>query len=162
MSIRTNPTVIQDTNAIPQHFLLEKELTLWCIIPAIEDLLSAWEDKLADPYFELYLGGLQDGIDKINKYYCLFDQNPAILCSVGKLFIYSILPQLCNLTLFLLALHLHLKLKYIKLKWGSPEEQAKEIAEGNFDAKDWQDKAKKTIEAMVHGFPFHFNVMTLI
>ena len=76
--------------------------------------------------------------------------------------IYFILLQIHDLKLFPLALHPHLKLDYIKLKWGSPEEQAKEIAEGNFDAKDWQDEAKKMIEAMVHGSFFYFNATTLI
>ena len=50
---------------------------------------------------------------------------------------------------FFQVLHLYYKLTYIKLTWGGPEEQAKEIAQGNPFAKDWHDEAKKIIERTV-------------
>jgi hypothetical protein len=50
---------------------------------------------------------------------------------------------------FNIVLHPYYKLAYIKLAWGGPEEQAAEIEEGNPDAKDWQDEARKIIERTV-------------
>jgi hypothetical protein len=47
------------------------------------------------------------------------------------------------------VLHPYYKLDYIRLTWGGPEEQAKERANGNHDAKNWQDEAHKILEATV-------------
>lgn len=47
------------------------------------------------------------------------------------------------------VLHPYYKLDYIKLKWGGEKEQAEERAQGNLDAKNWQDEARKIIEATV-------------
>ena len=38
---------------------------------------------------------------------------------------------------------------YIKLAWGGAEEQAKERAAGNRQAKNWQDEARKVVEVEV-------------
>ena len=46
-------------------------------------------------------------------------------------------------------LHPYYKHAYIKIAWGGPEEQAKEIAAGSPYAKDWQDEAKKIVERTV-------------
>ena len=51
-------------------------------------------------------------------------------------------------------LHPYDKLAYIKLAWGGPDEQAAEIAAGNPNAKDWQDKARKIVERMVRFLPY--------
>ena len=59
----------------------------------------------------------------------------------------------------MIVLHLYYKLKYIRVAWGGPEEQAAEIAAGNADAKDWQDEAKKIIETTVH-HSAHLNRVT--
>jgi hypothetical protein len=50
------------------------------------------------------------------------------------------------------VLHPYYKLAYIKHAWGGPEEQAAEIAAGNPDAKDWQDKARQIVEKTVSLF----------
>jgi hypothetical protein len=47
------------------------------------------------------------------------------------------------------VLHLYLKLQYIKLAWGGVEEQAKEQASGNQNAKGWQEEALKVIEKAI-------------
>ena len=73
---------IQDTDNIQQYFSLKKVPTLWRVIPAIEDLLSEWEDKVTDPHLELYWPAIQDGIDKFTKYYRAFDKNPAIVLAI--------------------------------------------------------------------------------
>ena len=45
-----------------------------------------------------------------------------------------------------IVLHPYYKLDYIKLAWGGAEEQAKERAAGNRNAKNWHDKALQVIE----------------
>jgi hypothetical protein len=60
--------------------------------------------------------------------------------------------------LFQIVLHPYYKLAYIKLSWGGPDEQAKERAEGNPDAKDWQDEAKQIVERTVSSFFDSINV----
>jgi hypothetical protein len=51
--------------------------------------------------------------------------------------------------LTLTVLHPYYKLDYIEMAWGGAEEQAKEIRAGNKHAKNWQDEAKKIVEATV-------------
>ena len=48
-----------------------------------------------------------------------------------------------------IVLHPYYKLEYIKLAWGGADEQDKERAAGNRHAKNWQDEAKKVLEAEV-------------
>ena len=50
---------------------------------------------------------------------------------------------------FAAVLHPYYKLAYIGLVWGGPEEQAKEIEDGNPWAKDWQDEARQLVEKTV-------------
>ena len=45
-----------------------------------------------------------------------------------------------------LVLHPYYKLMYIEMAWGGAEEQKNEHEAGNSDAKDWHDKARKTVE----------------
>jgi hypothetical protein len=56
---------------------------------------------------------------------------------------------------FLSVLHPYYKLAYIKHAWGGPEEQAIERAAGNYDAKDWQDEARKIVESTVSSLRFY-------
>ena len=88
--IWSNTTVIQDTNKIQQYFSSEQQPTLWHIILAIEDLQTAWEDKRDDPHFEVYADTVQDGLNKLTKYYLAFDQTPAVLLTLSKISISSI------------------------------------------------------------------------
>jgi hypothetical protein len=48
-----------------------------------------------------------------------------------------------------IVLHPYYKLAYIKLAWGGAEEQDKERAAGNQQAKNWQDEAQKVLEIEV-------------
>jgi len=50
----------------------------------MEALLTAWEKKLNSAQFALFRAALADAIDKLNKYYCKFDNIPAILLAVCK------------------------------------------------------------------------------
>ena len=51
--------------------------------------------------------------------------------------------------LFETALHPYYKLDYFKLKWGGAKEQEEERRNGNPDAKNWQDEARKILETAV-------------
>jgi len=79
-----HPDDPKDANTIQQVFSAEKVPTLWRAIPALEDLLTAWEAKTEDTKYLDYHEGLSDGIDKIRKYYCQFDSKPAYVLSLGK------------------------------------------------------------------------------
>src|SRR5882724_10911406 len=74
----------KDANAIQQVFSSEKVPTLWHAIPALEDLLTAWEMKKEDIKYFNYHKGLEDSIDKIRKYYCQFDSKPTYVLSLSK------------------------------------------------------------------------------
>ena len=74
----------KDANAIQQVFSSEKVPTLWHAIPALEDLLAAWDTKKEDIKYFNYHKGLEDGIDKIRKYYCQFDNKPTCVLLLGK------------------------------------------------------------------------------
>ena len=54
-----------------------------------------------------------------------------------------------------IVLHPYYKLEYIKLAWGGADEQDKERAAGNQQAKNWQDEAKKVLEAEVFINHYH-------
>jgi hypothetical protein len=95
----------------------------------IEELQTAWEDKRESERFTLYREAIRSGLGKLHKYYSRFDKKPSYILA--------------------LFLHPYYKLDYIKMAWGGPEEQAKERAAGNADAKDWQDEARKIIEKTV-------------
>lgn len=51
-------------------------------------------------------------------------------------------PFICLLLMITIVLHPYFKLAYVKWNWCGAEEQAKEISEGNFDTKNWKDKAE--------------------
>jgi hypothetical protein len=48
-----------------------------------------------------------------------------------------------------IVLHPYYKLDYIKMSWGGPEEQHLERQNGNSNAKNWQDEARKVVERTV-------------
>ncbi|KAF8443721.1 hypothetical protein L210DRAFT_3396056, partial [Boletus edulis BED1] len=131
---RVNETwsVIADANNIQQLFSDESCATLWRAIPEIKELLSAWEKKLGSPRYSIFKNVLQDGIDKVMKYYNRFDDKPVYVLA--------------------LVLHPYYKLDYIKMAWGGAEEQAKEIAAGNHNAKNWHDEALKIIESTMQDY----------
>ena len=69
---------------IQQCFSQEKKPCLWCVIPAIEELLMAWEAKATSLRFIDYHDAIEDGIDKLKKYYSRFDFKPSIILSLGN------------------------------------------------------------------------------
>lgn len=74
----------QDANNIQQLFSDEGCATLWRAIPEIEELLSAWEKKQELPQYSAYRNALQDGINKIMKYYSRFDDKPVYILALGE------------------------------------------------------------------------------
>jgi hypothetical protein len=128
------------------HFSADSHPTLYRALPALEDLQSVWEDKLEDSRFEIYHNALRDGLAKIRKYYCRFDEKPGYIISLGKRSIVLFIISDINV---LSVLHPYFKLDYIKLAWGGPEEQAAERAAGNLNAKNWHAEAMEVIEAAV-------------
>ena len=77
--------IIQDSNRIQQSFSAEKRPTLWRALPAIEELQTAWEAKRGNPRFAVYRNAINDGLEKLNKYYSRFDEKPAYILALGKL-----------------------------------------------------------------------------
>jgi hypothetical protein len=73
----------QDSNRIQQYFSAEKQPTLWRALPAIEELQTAWETKRTKQSFALYHDALEDGLNKIKKYYTRFDEKPAYIIALG-------------------------------------------------------------------------------
>ncbi|KAI0054957.1 hypothetical protein BV25DRAFT_1777287, partial [Artomyces pyxidatus] len=121
--------ILKDANSIQQLFSAEKVPTLWRALPAIENLLTAWEDKYEDPVYSLYAPGLEMAIDKIRKYYTKFDDKPAYILSI--------------------VLHPYFKLAYFKTAWGGEKEYQDALSNGDQDAKNWQDEARKVVEQTV-------------
>ena len=76
---------IQDSNQIQQHFSSEKQPPLWRVLPALEELQTAWEKKRDSPAFELYKDALTDGLGKLKKYYFRLDEKPSFVLALGKL-----------------------------------------------------------------------------
>ncbi|KAG6914572.1 hypothetical protein DXG01_016564 [Tephrocybe rancida] len=118
--------ILADSNRVLHYFSAEKQPTLCCALPTLENLQLAWEDKFKKLRYSLYHAAIRDGLAKLIKYYTQFDEKPVYILA--------------------LFLHLHFKLHYIKIAWGGPEEQQIEINQGNFDTKDWVQEARIIVE----------------
>ncbi|KAM6504300.1 hypothetical protein JOM56_001243, partial [Amanita muscaria] len=121
--------ILEDSNRIQQYFSADSNPTLWRALPALEELQTAWEEKRDDLHYAPYQNAIQDGLDKINKYYSRFDEKLAFVLAI--------------------VLHPYYKLDYIKVMWGGEEEQQAERLAGNPDVKNWQDEALQIVEATV-------------
>jgi len=79
--------IILDMSNIQHLFSPENHPMLWHAIPAFEELLSAWEEKLVMDKYTLYQNTLDHSIDKLKKYYHKFDQKDVYVLILGiKLF----------------------------------------------------------------------------
>lgn len=74
---------LKDSNRAQQYFSAKKPPTLWRVLPAIEDLQTAWEKKRDSPRFAQYRDALSDGLANINKYYSRFDEKPSYIIALG-------------------------------------------------------------------------------
>ena len=75
----------KDSNNIQQYFSSERLPTLWCALPAIEELQTAWENKHDSIRFSIYRDAINDGLEKLKKYYSRFDQKPSYVLALGAL-----------------------------------------------------------------------------
>ena len=71
-------------NLIQQYFSAETQPTLWCALPALEELQTAWEKKRDAPKYVLYKDTLMDGLEKLRKYYSWLDEKPSFILALGK------------------------------------------------------------------------------
>jgi hypothetical protein len=149
----------QDSNRILHHFSADKHPGLYRALPALEDLQSAWEAKLNNPCFEIYHEAIRDGLTKLMKYYCKFDEKPAYILALSKFCTITIQFN-TNLDAFITVLHPYFKLHYIKLAWGGAEEQEAERAAGNKHAKNWQEETLKVVETAVSFLFIYFCYLT--
>ena len=77
----------QDANRIQQIFSAEKKPMLWRVLPAIERLQTAWEAKQDEKKYAIYREALNDGLDKLRKYYTRFDEKPVYILALGTSYI---------------------------------------------------------------------------
>ena len=52
----------------------------------IEELQTAWEVKHDNPKYDLYHAAIDDGLEKLKKYYSRFDQKPSFVLALGESF----------------------------------------------------------------------------
>lgn len=119
---------------------------LYCVLPAIEDLQTAWEGLATKAKYHIYHDAINDSLEKLKKYYSKFNEKPTYVLALGTSNTHWVLGPVYD---FFTALHPYYKLNYIEMAWGGLEEQEAEIAAGNPDAKNWQDEAWKIIEKQV-------------
>jgi len=80
----------QDANNIQQYFSAEKGPTLWRVLPALERLQTAWEKKRDSLRYAIYCDAINDGLEKLNKYYSHFDEKPAYVLALSMCYCYII------------------------------------------------------------------------
>ena len=60
---------------------------LWRVLPLIEELQTHWEKKhdgtAGFERFSAYHAAIQDGLDKLQKYYNKFDEKPAYILALS-------------------------------------------------------------------------------
>jgi hypothetical protein len=87
--VHTNCNTFKDSNWIQQCFSSETEAALWRVLPLIEDLQTLWEKKCDGAAgfkrFLVYKDAIQNGLDKLRKYYNKFDEKPAYILTLSKL-----------------------------------------------------------------------------
>lgn len=79
-----DPSLLQDTNSVLHKFSSEKYPNVYCAIIAFESLQTAWEKKIKLEKYVAYHDALNDGLEKLRKYYNKFDLKPAFLLGLGR------------------------------------------------------------------------------
>jgi hypothetical protein len=74
----------KDSNSVLHCFSLEKHLSLWRVLPTLERLQTLWENKRDDPKYSHYSAALNDGLEKIKKYYIRLDDKSVYVLSLGE------------------------------------------------------------------------------
>ena len=78
--------ILKDSNDIQELFSSEQQPTLWCTLPALEELQTTWEDKQTLPRFLLYQDVIDAGLGKLQKYYSCIDTKLVFILSLGTFF----------------------------------------------------------------------------
>ena len=65
---------------------------LWCALPVIEELQTAWEAKCDNVQYAAYNTAITDGLEKLNKYYSWFDEKPYYVLSLDMWMDISLIP----------------------------------------------------------------------
>jgi hypothetical protein len=55
------------------------------VLPALEQLQTAWEEKRDSGDFDLYKDAIEDGLEKLRKYYSRIDSKPMFVLALGSL-----------------------------------------------------------------------------
>ncbi|KAG6817173.1 hypothetical protein H0H87_011872 [Tephrocybe sp. NHM501043] len=84
--VKDAKAILADANQVLHYFSAEKQLTLWHVLPTIENLLTAWEDKLEQAIYALYHAAICDGLAKIIKYYTWFDLKLVYILALCELY----------------------------------------------------------------------------
>jgi len=82
--INNMQAIISDANAIQQYFSAEQHPTLWCIVPALEELQTSWEVKQNDLKYRPYHSAIGCGLAKIRKYYNKLDDKPVYILALSR------------------------------------------------------------------------------
>ena len=75
--------ILKDSNDIQELFSSKQQPTLWHMLPAFEELQTAWENKQTSPHFLLYQDAIDAGLGKLQKYYSRIDTKPVFILSLG-------------------------------------------------------------------------------
>ncbi len=75
-----------DANSIQHLFSYENQSTLWCAIPAFEELQTVWKEKRALQNYNLYKDALDHALQKLGKYYSKFDEKNVYVLALGKFY----------------------------------------------------------------------------
>jgi hypothetical protein len=76
--------ILKDSNDIQEFFSSEQQPTLWRVLPVLEELQTAWEDKQKSPRFFLYRDAIDAGLAKLQKYYSRINTKPVFILALGK------------------------------------------------------------------------------
>lgn len=79
----TTLTVSKDADNIQQYFSSEQHPTLWRAIPALEELLTAWEAKKEVPKYAQFNRAIEAAVLKVKKYYNKLDDKPVFVLALG-------------------------------------------------------------------------------
>jgi len=81
----TNFVLMIDRTQIRYYIIFQlRNGLLWHVLPAIKELQMAWEAKCDDEKYILYQNAIQNGLNKLSKYYSHFDQKPCYILVLGK------------------------------------------------------------------------------
>ncbi|KAF8326279.1 hypothetical protein F5887DRAFT_899983, partial [Amanita rubescens] len=61
--------ILKDARNVQHKFASENVPTLYNVLLAVEELLTAWETKISNRHYTIYVKALEAGVDKLRGYY---------------------------------------------------------------------------------------------